>query len=504
MTSTLLKQGKKLATKAAQEALKEARGERDKSRKNQQANLIKKNDPVDALIRVAASAVGLVSEIAQYKQEKKVSEDIVVAEDPYSPNQTTTSAQINEDIWRQDEAGRETEVRETETKSPKEPSDLANAFLRRHPHHSSVMENVTIQLPVVIPQRRPKKRARGFVRAYSPVLADAGIDRNTFLDFIDTFNQALEPNPYLYAINLAGLAGMATPEPFVLLVGIAVAFATDAVMETQSRSKSAKFLDRINAEFFVPRGLVCLVATWKPDASEDEKLLTAVDFDGKTVEKPPKMGLAQQMRDVVTQKVSSEEIMKGFQKEICGRMKASSGAFQWPNPAPLIFPSPEETSEAMITKRDGTKKNKIDRGEIWLDDFMDKRAQAKWIHGNPDSTMAVSLPRPQFRSRYADPSHAAASGDIVAFFTGGRWSTKGKVTSEVHGGMPDFQPQGEVRVPAPKGKESKDKPIQKNKDKSSKSSSSGFMSLLQKDVLYLIIVNIPSPADSMASGISIS
>ncbi|KAK1973663.1 hypothetical protein LZ30DRAFT_610198 [Colletotrichum cereale] len=498
MTSTLLKQGKKLATKATHEALKEVRGDRDKSKKSKKASFIKKNDPVDALIRVAASAFGLVSEVAQYRKEKKESDDNEVLQEIRHTVETTTPEQINEAIWLQDEARREGEEPEMDTKWPKGPSDLADAFLQRHPYHPNAIESTGIQLPVVVPQRRPKKRARGFIRAYSPLLADAGIDRETFLDFIDTLNKALEPNPYLYAINLAGLAGMATPEPFVLLIGVAVAFATDAVMETQSHNKSAKFLDRINAEFFIPHGLVCLVATWKPNANEVDKFLTTVDFDGNAVENTPKTGLAQQMKDVMTQKVTSHEIMKRFQKQVHSRMKANSGAFQWPNPAPLVFPLPEETTMALTTKSSGGRKSKIDRGEIWLDDFMDKRAQAKWIQQSPNSIVASSLPKPQFRSRYADPSHAAASGDIAAFVTGGTWSTKGKVMSEVHSGMLAPEHQGDGDQPEPKRKESEND-SGSSKDKSSKGSSSGFTSLMQKDVLYLIIMNIPSHTEIIAS-----
>jgi hypothetical protein len=36
--------------------------------------------------------------------------------------------------------------------------------------------------PVIIPQRRPRDKKRGFVRAYAPVLESCGIDQKTFLD----------------------------------------------------------------------------------------------------------------------------------------------------------------------------------------------------------------------------------------------------------------------------------------------------------------------------------
>jgi hypothetical protein len=38
--------------------------------------------------------------------------------------------------------------------------------------------------PVILPQRRPGNKTRGFVRAYAPVLQDVGIERDQFLTFI--------------------------------------------------------------------------------------------------------------------------------------------------------------------------------------------------------------------------------------------------------------------------------------------------------------------------------
>jgi hypothetical protein len=44
--------------------------------------------------------------------------------------------------------------------------------------------------PVIIPQRRPETRERGFIYAYAPVLNDCGIDEASFLTFLDNLNQA--------------------------------------------------------------------------------------------------------------------------------------------------------------------------------------------------------------------------------------------------------------------------------------------------------------------------
>ena len=49
--------------------------------------------------------------------------------------------------------------------------------------------------PVIVPQRRPRNKDRGFVRAYAPVLDDCGISQDVFLQFLE----------YLDAVNHVGL-----------------------------------------------------------------------------------------------------------------------------------------------------------------------------------------------------------------------------------------------------------------------------------------------------------
>ena len=47
-----------------------------------------------------------------------------------------------------------------------------------------------LSCPVVIPQRRPGSKTRGFMRAYAPVLADYGINEESFLNFLKAFHKA--------------------------------------------------------------------------------------------------------------------------------------------------------------------------------------------------------------------------------------------------------------------------------------------------------------------------
>ena len=47
-----------------------------------------------------------------------------------------------------------------------------------------------LSCPVVVPQRRPGRKGRGFMRAYAPVLSDYDISEEFFLAFLKTFHKA--------------------------------------------------------------------------------------------------------------------------------------------------------------------------------------------------------------------------------------------------------------------------------------------------------------------------
>lgn len=91
---------------------------------------------------------------------------------------------------------------------------------------------------VVIPQRRPSDRARGFVRAYAPDLLRCGIDQATFLRFIDGLNRSVACNAAVEAVGLAGEAVGAVPgSEFVgaPIIGTALQVAAGAYKEVNAR-----------------------------------------------------------------------------------------------------------------------------------------------------------------------------------------------------------------------------------------------------------------------------
>ena len=60
---------------------------------------------------------------------------------------------------------------------------IVKNFINRHPPPPNTQATGNLPCPVIIPQRRPHNKRRGFVQAYAPVLKDCGIDQDSFLQF---------------------------------------------------------------------------------------------------------------------------------------------------------------------------------------------------------------------------------------------------------------------------------------------------------------------------------
>jgi hypothetical protein len=118
---------------------------------------------------------------------------------------------------------------------PNKVPQLIAAFILHHPAPPNLPPR--LQFPVLLPQRRPKDKTRGFIRAYAPLLMDSGIDQITFFEFLDLFDRASAASPWLNAINLASLAFSFLPMGISMAISVAIGIAVKATMEMQSRAR---------------------------------------------------------------------------------------------------------------------------------------------------------------------------------------------------------------------------------------------------------------------------
>jgi hypothetical protein len=97
---------------------------------------------------------------------------------------------------------------------------------------------------VIIPQRRPGVKKRGFFRAYAPVLQNAGISQQCFLRFLDEFDAAAKANPTFTVVALAAeIVGM-VPEAICMAVSACVKIAANVAAELQIRRRTNGFIGK--------------------------------------------------------------------------------------------------------------------------------------------------------------------------------------------------------------------------------------------------------------------
>jgi hypothetical protein len=113
---------------------------------------------------------------------------------------------------------------------------LVDNFMRAHAP-PAYAQTGKLPFPVIIPQRRPRDKTRGFIRAYAPVLENCGIDQQMFLDFLKTFHQSSASSPWLDVVNIGAVGAGFAPSGIATAVSIAVRVATGVAMEVQQRTR---------------------------------------------------------------------------------------------------------------------------------------------------------------------------------------------------------------------------------------------------------------------------
>ncbi|ESZ99551.1 hypothetical protein SBOR_0116 [Sclerotinia borealis F-4128] len=273
----------------------------------------------------------------------------------YADYQNTLSDRISDDMQR-DEHYREYLAASPRTQSTRSTHERDVSFYAHELPSQRNQPARGLSCPVILPQRRPEAQSRGIIRAYSLELADCGIDEDTFLDFIDDFNEAHKASPYLDAVNVAAQGVGFAPGITPMVVSMVVPIAVRAAKGYQTQRQSTSFLDRANAELFIPHGLFAMVLTFKPSQTQDPH--------------------------------------------------GAPGEVQLPLSAPLIYPEDDRRAQQTGFKKMGH----------FIADYGDRRAQARYAYSNPDSTLASPLPK--FESRWGDPNHAANSGGLKSLLTG--------------------------------------------------------------------------------------
>ena len=315
----------------------------------------------------------------------------------HSSTGSTSSSETDndEDDWARDETQLELSHSKDAPKSAAEPNKLLAEFFARHPDHLRNAPFPPLPCPVIIPQRRPSAKSRGFIHAYAPVLNDSGIDEALFIDFLTGFERAIQNQGKFNILNIAvGMSVLAEtiavgPSIIVHFSALAVHLSIEAGRRLYESYKTNGYLDLMNEHLFKPRGLYAMIMSYKPGSSDVSQVID--------------------MKTNNVSAVAAHEAGRSKFRAAAGRATED----QLPECAPLVFPRLERAS-------DEEKKGAFKRSMAFVADYYNKRAQATWQQKNPESKLNIPGTEPQFASPYGDPRHDAYSGGVISLLSGGR------------------------------------------------------------------------------------
>jgi len=343
--------------------------------------------------RLVGNGIGMVKEYQAHQSRSK---------DPKAATQSQERAEYSDDDYTdtdeaqwnldeiQDEAAPHRPGRE-ETNVDK----ILTRFFQNHPAPSAGAIPGQLPLPVVIPQRRPGSKLRGFVHAYAPMLEGCDIDQKTWFDFLDGFGSAIKYSPAFHVTNLAvgigamGVSIAASPTVITAAVAWTIHMSIETTRRGYIRYQSNKYLDSKNENLFKPRGLYCMIFAYKPDSKKP-----FIDVDPE---------------QAINAGVAKRELNGGHR--FGGTAGVAHDDLELPECAPLIFPE----LDALPGDK---KKGKMSQNMDFLTEYFDRRSRAKFAAKNPDSRLNA-MSEDQFASRFSDPNHAANNGGLLNLLSGG-------------------------------------------------------------------------------------
>lgn len=394
---------------------------------------------------------------------------------PHSDNESDTE---DDETWAQDldEAGDKYEPHGTKEDSKETVEEMIAAMNRAAPPpYTSGGQDMGpgtsldhLAAPVILPQRRPGMRTRGFVRGYAPSLLPRAITQGDWLKFLDGFDKAISKNRFFFVLNIAVIIAdhVRLALEGVSLIAKAVSTAVQLSIEfsrrTYMHSKQNSFLDKMNQDYFKPRGLYALIIKYKPKKSSSESgpdLYELVDIESHIAD------------TVASREAKEGSFWKGLAK---GAASTSHSDEEIPDFAPLIFPYLDDLDEA-------EKKSAMKQKGAFLSDYYDRRARSTFAGEHPDSKLANVAPQKEWTSDYADPNNPKSQAGLLSTVSGGNIAPGSRMRKR----------RARLGIGGPTGEGIGDR-------RAKKKSSRPMKKLLRQDALYLMVVDLPSEREMEA------
>jgi hypothetical protein len=318
-----------------------------------------RNGPISRVTKGVGSLIGLATEAHAYHQAKKSTEPNIL-----TPSNDTTKDNVSTFSL--------------------EDCPLPPAYSYSFPNHDSttaIQPQITpLPLPIIVPQRRPSTRSRGFLPVYSPDLfAHKRITQDDFISFLADLNSSSQSSSGLRAINIAAMAAGFVPSAIAIATSLSIQIAVRNAMKIQVKRRTESCLEKANREMFWPAGCHAFITTFAPGQKGSESI------------------------DVEIANDQSRRNMQGGK------------AISIPESAPLILLDSHD--DLSLTKSSST----WCKSSSFTSNYFDKRAQAAHseAYANITNPNGEAPKKPTFASRWADPNHATNSGSPLALITGG-------------------------------------------------------------------------------------
>lgn len=463
---------------------------------------------ISSLIKGVGATIGLAAEGIQAHKEKKAASR-GVSPNPQAEHSASRSASKGEEeaglhhdsdsdsgsdseyldsdkaAWALDDAANEVDdlppYSETQASLDqvdlKPMEDFARDFMQLHPQSFHPPLPQRLPMPVILPQRRPKDKSRGFVRAYAPLLGPSGVDEKTFIDFLNQLDTSAKASPVFNVINLACFAVGMIPSPIAIGVTIAVQTVSRTAQEMQSLHRRNTFLDQINADLFMPKGLYCMMMTFKPDSPYDPVLQSNIIIQGTDA---ALMKATSNPDSALRQKLKSLRLTSGVTK----------GELSLPESAPLIYSALDNAAAQALDAGQELPEHKqsaLKSSGALVASYLDRRAQASYAGLHPESALGRMAPpaEKKFASRFSDPNHPANSGTILGLLTGGRFDP----AADKRGRRAQRRARREGRTLSP------EELYSAKMGRAPRRKQGIIHRVLQKNVLYLIVTNLPTESE---------
>ncbi|KAK5004620.1 hypothetical protein LTR16_000154 [Cryomyces antarcticus] len=164
--------------------------------------------------------------------------------------------------------------------------------------------------------------------------------------------------------------------------------------------------------------------------------------------------------------------MRGMMRGLRVSNGTTAGEVEMPDAAPLVFPALDAADTEEVKGMKKTQK--------FVAAYLDKRAQATYAAQNPTSSLtAPRAQSQQFASRYSDPTHPATNGSLVSLVTGGAVNPRARRQEKrdrKRARREGWRGQQRIGGQSVRGRGEK----------------KGVRKMLQQNVLYLMIVNMPT------------